>query len=113
MKQLAILALALGLSTATHAIPFEIPGTGQDTPKNGTGGTQPNANNDASNFFRLENGATDFIFPTNSRVRMVLAGFQGLLSLEEPRIQSLFRMAAAQCSCLELHFLGLVSFEAN
>jgi hypothetical protein len=54
MKQLAILALALGLSTATQANPIQIPGFGQDMPKNGTGGDQPNANNDASNFFRLE-----------------------------------------------------------
>lgn len=55
MKKLALLALALGLSTATYGNPIEIPGTGMDIPKNGTGGTQPNANNDASNFFRLQN----------------------------------------------------------
>ena len=54
MKKLLLLALTLGLSSATYAIPIEIPGTGMDIPKNGTGGTQPNANNDTSNFFRLD-----------------------------------------------------------
>src|SRR5579871_1357123 len=54
-KQLTLLAFTLGLSAAAYANPIEIPGTGMDIPKNGTGGTQPNANDDPSNFFRLGN----------------------------------------------------------
>jgi hypothetical protein len=49
-----LLALTLGLSTATYANPIEISGSGMEIPKNGTG-THDNANNDASNFFPLEN----------------------------------------------------------
>jgi hypothetical protein len=80
MKKLAILAFTLGLSSATYAIPIEVPGTGSDIPKNGTGGTQPNANDDASNFFRLENiiNAFNAAHPTSPLPTPVLTGVKDL-----------------------------------
>jgi len=54
MKKLAILALALGFSLAANAIPIEVPGTGQDIPKNGTGPGGGNGNSPADDFFRLQ-----------------------------------------------------------
>ena len=80
MKKLALLALALGLTTATYGNPIEIPGTGMDIPKNGTGGTQANANNDASNFFRLQNVIKGYNLanPLNPLPTPIAAGAQDL-----------------------------------
>jgi hypothetical protein len=50
---IAVVALCLGM-TAAIAIPIQIPGVGQDMPKNGTGIAGGNANDDANNFFRLQ-----------------------------------------------------------
>ena len=55
MNKLAILSLAVGLSFAASAIPFEIPGPGQDIPKNGTGPGGGNGNSPDDDFFRLQN----------------------------------------------------------
>jgi hypothetical protein len=35
MKKIGVLVLSLGLATGVYAIPFEVPGDGQDSPKNG------------------------------------------------------------------------------
>ena len=35
MKKLGVLVLSLGFATAVYAIPFEVPGNGLDSPKNG------------------------------------------------------------------------------
>src|SRR3954468_8223101 len=57
----ALLAVAL-LATAAiaNATPIQIPGPGQDIPKNGTGPAGGNGNDDASNFFRLSNIVTAY-----------------------------------------------------
>jgi hypothetical protein len=60
MKKLAILALVGGLSLAASAIPIEVPGTGQDIPKNGTGPGGGNGNSPADDFFRLQNVISSF-----------------------------------------------------
>src|SRR3954447_6492338 len=53
----ALLAIALFATSAiSNATPFQIPGPGQDIPKNGTG--PGNGNDDTSNFFRLSNIVT-------------------------------------------------------
>jgi hypothetical protein len=54
MKKLAVLALATALSFAANAIPIEVPGMGQDIPKNGTGKNGANGDNEPNNFFRLQ-----------------------------------------------------------
>ncbi len=82
MKKLVLLAFTLGLSAATYAIPIEMPGTGLDVPKNGTGGTKPNANSDASNFFRLETviNAYNAANPSNPLPTPILTGVEDLSS---------------------------------
>jgi hypothetical protein len=65
---LLLVALCIGmtsLASATPVPPFEFgptggTGPGNDISKNGTGGIQPNANNDASNFFRLQTVVTGY-----------------------------------------------------
>jgi len=53
MKKLAILGLVVGLSFAASAIPMEVPGSGQDVPKNGTGSGGANGDDPTDNLFRL------------------------------------------------------------
>jgi hypothetical protein len=58
LKNVAAIAITLaflvGLPAVANATPFQIPAPNSDISKNGTGGAQPNANDDASNFFRLQ-----------------------------------------------------------
>jgi hypothetical protein len=76
MKKLAILALVGGLSLAASAIPIEIPGTGQDIPKNGTGPGGGNGNSPADDFFRLQSVINSFNLanPGHTLPTPVLAG---------------------------------------
>jgi hypothetical protein len=81
--RVAVFVSCFALSVGANAIPIEIPGPGQDIPKNGTGIAGGNANDDANNFFRLQTvvNAYNLANPGNP---LITPQFSGVVDLTSP-----------------------------